>query len=70
MLKRNEMQRKLAGDASLVHYGHRQAISVAWLLGQVSDPFIGNAQADDACETYRNLCLSLKVDPSKKWVEA
>lgn len=67
ILKRSATQRKLAGDASLVHYGHREAVSIAWLMGTGWEPFVGSEKADDACETYRIMCVQNKIDPDKKW---
>lgn len=67
IVQRSAMQKKLAGDASQVHYGHRGAISIAWLMGSIREPFVGSDKADDANETYKILCANASVDPVARW---
>jgi hypothetical protein len=70
MCRRSPVQKFAAFSASRAVYGHEQEITVGWLTGRLSEPFVNSPDADTANAIYEAICNRHGADPRIVWSDA
>lgn len=70
IIRRNSRQISVAKLVSERYFGHPEHMAIAWLMGKIQEPFVGQVRADEANDEYRELCAAFGTKPDTRWTDA